>query len=520
MNGRSAKDFLLAVSKMMKEIGEHGKYSEDTRQCIIETYAQMSESEQISSLKLICGAASETYSIGISMMAELLRVIKDLKIIECITGILTELSYPLWERINDTLLLRSYLFTYSDFEGYQTYRNMNLIYKTHLDEIWARGRFLYDYIPHKKRNKKIVIILSQMLGVIHSPTNWTKVIADSYGKLSYDVECFVCHIKGTESCWDWKNVQYFNNFMDVTGQFQRMLGDVKINGYNFTLNASDYIEQLEKAVKMIWDRKPEYVLEIGEATILAGLCASFTTVVTMGCTKNMPVTNAPLIALQKDYSKEELKMWNEQLGDAQKMTEVKMFFRDAKGQDNYKKADFGISEEDFVIIIAGNRLDEEVTKEFLEIVYRILDLEACFKVAVIGVCPDLEARVLNGGREARFFFLGGQKKFRETIAMGDVFLNPPRIGGGSGGMFSILEEVPVITLDHCDVESIAGADFVCNSIEEMAPLAHRYYADAEFMNRQKENCRKAALRHTGIDNKQSLRKLSEDVRAYAKEVER
>lgn len=520
MDGRRSKDFLFAVSKMMKEISEHREYGEDTRQCVLETYAHMSKSEQLSSLKLICGAISETYIIEICMMAELLRIIKDLKIVGCITGILTEPSYPLWERINDMFLFRSYLFSHSDFEGYQIYQNMNLIYKAQLAEIWARGKFVHDYIPYKKRNKKIVIILSQLLGVSHSPTNWMKVIADSYGKLSYDVECFVCHITGKDGYWDYREINWFQNFMDSTEKFQYMLDGVQIQGYNFELTASEYIGQLEEAVRMIWERKPEYVLEIGEATILAGLCSSFTTVVTMGCTKNMPVTNAPLIALQKDYSKEELKMWNEQLGDARKMTEVKMFFRDVKGQENYKKADFGISEEDFVIIIAGNRLDEEVTKEFLEIVYRILDLEACFKVAVIGVCPDLEARVLNGGREVRFFFLGGQKKFRETIAMGDVFLNPPRIGGGSGGMFSILEEVPVITLDHCDVESIAGADFVCDSIEEMVPLAHRYYADAEFMKRQKENCRKAALRHTGIDNKQSLRKLSEDVRAYAKEVER
>lgn len=520
MDRNSQKDFLHTVSKMMSEINRNAKYSDETRDCMMEQYAHMSEADQESSLALICGAVSGSYNVAIYFMAELLRILKDLKIINHLAGILMESSYPLWERLNDMTQLRFYLFAYSGFEGHQTYRSLNMIYKEHLDEITAKTGIACAYIPYRERGKKIIIILSQLLGTIHAPTNWLKVITGCCKELSYDVECFVCHLAGKDGHWDYQEFGCFQNFMDSTGQFEYMLDGEQINGYNLALNSSEYIAQLEKAARVIWERKPEYVLEIGEATILAGLCRPFTTVVTMGCTKNMPVTNAPLIALQKDYRKEELQMWKEQLDDGQKTIEAKMLFRDMEHRESYKKEDFGISEEDFVIVIAGNRLDAEIKQDFLEIIYQILELEVCFKIAVIGVCPDFEKRVLAGDWAGRFFFLGGQRKFREAIAIGDVFLNPQRIGGGSGGMFAILEEVPVITLGHCDVESIVGEDFVCGGIEEMPSLVHRYYADLEFMKKQKKNCRKAAMRHAGIDNKQSLRKLSEAVREYAKGMER
>ena len=70
-----------------------------------------------------------------------------------------------------------------------------------------------------------------------------------------------------------------------------------------------------------------------------------------------------------------------------------------------------------------------------------------------------------------------------------MFLNPPRQGGGTGGLYAIKSEVPVITLDNCDVEAIVGKEFVCNSLEDMVNMVEKYYTDNEFMKKQKEICR-------------------------------
>ena len=51
----------------------------------------------------------------------------------------------------------------------------------------------------------------------------------------------------------------------------REFADVQVKGYNFELRGADYIETLRFAAGMAWEKRPEYVLEIGSETILAGL---------------------------------------------------------------------------------------------------------------------------------------------------------------------------------------------------------------------------------------------------------
>ena len=78
-----------------------------------------------------------------------------------------------------------------------------------------------------------------------------------------------------------------------------------------------------------------------------------------------------------------------------------------------------------------------------------------------------------------------------------------------------MEEVPVITLGDCDVEQNSGKEFVCGSIEEMPKLVYQYYTDKEFMDRQKENCRKETMAKTNVDNEKELRKIHDAVKECA-----
>ena len=91
-----------------------------------------------------------------------------------------------------------------------------------------------------------------------------------------------------------------------------------------------------------------------------------------------------------------------------------------------------IGEKDFVIIIAGHRLDDEVKQDTIDVLNIILEEELQCKVLFIGNCEKLKERLQRNQYWKRFRFVGETENFRATIALGDLFLNPPRKGGGTG----------------------------------------------------------------------------------------
>lgn len=257
-------------------------------------------------------------------------------------------------------------------------------------------------------------------------------------------------------------------------------------------------------------------MEIGDHTVLADLCTESTTVVSMGCTKKLPITCAPVIASMITYTKEEKQMHKQILNSNQCVVELKCDIEQINAQKQrevYTKETFGLSDEDFVIIIAGNRLDDEIKDSFIHIIYHILEQNEHFVIAVIGDCVSLKSRM----KHDRIYYWGSQIHFRETIGVGDVFLNPPRQGGGTGAIFAIFETVPVITLNDCDVQINVGSDFVCSDPDEVPACIYRYYSDTEFMERQKENCRKRAKILRDPDGGKSFQILCDKVKKAAQQ---
>ena len=291
------------------------------------------------------------------------------------------------------------------------------------------------------------------------------------------------------------------------------------------LSPEGFLDGLRESVKMIWEERPEYVFELGDMTTLAALCQPFTTVVTMNCVKSAPVTAAPIVARYFEYSKEDNDLFYSCLTAEQTVIDVKheeeSFEHDtADNREIHKKQDFGISGDAFVIIIAGNRLDIEITDEFLKVLYGILERNERFTIVVIGLCERLKQTVTESGYGERIVFTGVRRDFKETISIGDVFLNPPRQGGGTGAVFAGEMGIPVITLDHCDVESFVGQDFVCESVDKMPDLLDRYFMDHEFYEKQKERIKNRMCKHEEIDSIGNFGKLCELVKKVAIEKER
>lgn len=518
---RDKAAFLKIIQRMLQELEEGDGFGEGTLAELAALYKRMAYERQGECLRFVYEVLEDSYFAEIYFMSALLWKLQDRRILFYIKTLLESGGYPLWRRLNDACQMQIFLFNNQILRRDEGYQHLRHIYETFLNEIKAKIPYFYPYIPWAERKKKIVIIMSTVLNVSHAPTAWLRFIYCCLERMGYDVECFVCHFLGAESYWN--GVFLNNNFMHDTGPFEYMLEEVKIKGYNLELHEEDYIEGLYQTAWKIWKEKPEYVLEIGSETMLAGLCSEFTTTVSMGMTSALPVTNAQILVLLVEESQKRRMLWKMLLEEEQTVLTVRLALYELETDQSdgeYKKETFGIPENRFVVILAGNRLDVEVREAFEEILFQILAQKEDLAVAVIGDCPRLKKRMTESEWAERFYFLGQQADFRKAIGIGDVFLNPPRHGGGTGGLFAILEGVPVITLGNCDVEVTSGKEFVCGSMEEMPALIRRYYMDLEFMWKQKENCRKRAEEKTSFDNEKALWEICRMAKEHTLERER
>ena len=519
------KKFLEDVNAL---IGQLENMIEPTRDCLEKikvSYGRMNRNEQKESIRILSEILKEDYNSYYFLMSLLLTELKDENIAFFIGQELTKNNCSLWTRHCIEVQMNMFMFSNQLLhrDEHQEYKMAKSIYNCLQEEIKKKVGAKYEYIPYYERKKKIVIIVWQLLSVGHAPTRKAIDIYKYLQKLGYEVKIYVCFWTGEvdKESIHWYKEKCGNNFCLESTEFEVNVENTIIVGYNAVSKKENYIYQLRDLIGRIWDERPEWILELGSKTVLADLCLKFTTVVTMSCTKSAPVTNAPIVARYFNYSKEENDFFCKCLDKSQKVIDVPHEIGGIEKSDIiYKRSDFEIPEKSFVIVIAGNRLNQEITTDFLSILYDILQQNGECLFAIIGKCEDIKHMIEIGDYSDKFYFLGEQKAFREAISIGDIFLNPPRQGGGTGGLYAILEQVPVITLDNCDVESICGKEFVCESITMIPNLVRKYYEDAEFMKRQKEICSINGEKFTNVDSLGNFKALCEMVKTVTLEKEK
>jgi len=246
----------------------------------------------------------------------------------------------------------------------------------------------------------------------------------------------------------------------------------------------------------------------------------------MSCTKQIPITNASVIARYFEYSKEEEKLYRQYVEDTQVVIDVKHMDNTFKNSDESEKREktrqeLEIKQEEFVFVIAGNRLSEELTEEFLKILHCILEQNKKFILLFIGnVKKTLKEKISDCFDMEQIRFLGYREDFQDVISAGDLFLNPPRQGGGTGAAYAGVEGIPVVTLDHCDVAATAGEEFICQSIEEMPSLAWKYYSDKAFYQKQKEIIKNNIKKILAVDSIGNFEKLCNYIEQITLEKEK
>lgn len=489
-------------------------------------YEKMDDKTQDASLDLLISNMELDKSENMIFLSFLFKSIRNEKMQYMIERVLLEENLPVLDDMVALYQLTSYLFNNPISQSREAwishFRLQTAIHLKQVENVLGLLNLKLQYIPFEQRKKRVLLLCRVFMHEYHAPT--AKIINISYWLQSLGYETYICCTYMGELEHErelqWFDINEENCVCQETGHYAVNYFGKKNRLYNINYTTENYKEETKKAVLWVRDYNPEFILDVGGENVFAGVCNQFTTVCTMGCVNKPVISAANIYVRYFECTENDEKYYEEGMRDNQVLFQMRhMDELYANAKKSISREEYGIKENEFVILIAGNRLDTEVSPEFQNILTQILQEQSNTCIAFIGKCEKLEKLLKDNPYAERYHFLGFVLNFKEIMSIGDLFLNPPRQGGGTGAYYAIENEVPVLTLPHCDVAQV-GEQFVCETIDEMPQIVDRYIHDFAYVERMKKICRENSKTLVyDVDNIKNIRKFCQNIEAYIKEQE-
>lgn len=258
------------------------------------------------------------------------------------------------------------------------------------EEMKQTVSFQWKRIPAEERNPKMaVVITEQFLGVEHGPTKTAldrcaalkkmgkKVLlintAEFFcvdGKIPF-VETKVGNYQPEKSLeekqiWKGETIPFF--------QCDNTMPDVKV---------------VELLLNTIYSLKPDIVVNIGGASIVAGLVNELVPVLTVGTTQSGVTITMTDYQVMHGELDENGKWILEKMGRTAHHIIPGRFTFALKDQAEFvTREEVGLPEEQFLLFVIGGRLEQEVTEEFIRALERVAGKE--IGVVFIGPFPKFD----------------------------------------------------------------------------------------------------------------------------------
>ena len=342
-------------------------------------------------------------------------------------------------------------------------------------------------MPHHDR---ILVVTTQLLGDKHGPTQNTldycytlqkKLKKEVFLLVTFEMPSNIPEEMVTLS--EGRDICLFNYEESLEGDFILSYMGENIKGYQCRVDEQN-IEELKGVLLNIYNWNPYLVYNLGGDNIIADICGEFTTQVTLPFSYGYPISQGKFLILPRSEEKHEqfikdyIKEYN------QILLESIFVFKLREPIKIHTKADVGIDAHKFVIAIVGNRLDNEISKNFAQELRKLLIKNNNLLIVFIGVFQDYELRKEEFGPLESTKYIGYQDDIRGVLNLADIYLNPPRKGGGTSAVEALAEGIPVITLPFCDVAYAVGQDFVHENYVDLENLIAKYQNDSLFYEKQ------------------------------------
>lgn len=398
--------------------------------------------------------------------------------------------------------------------NYPLRRKLHKLLVDEMDEI-INLDMPYQHL-HNRNENRIVVVTNQLLSDLHAPTNITKEICYTLQKnLGIEIILIVAveSIEYDEMEQIWIEPFIPNYLEEYNGNFITKRYDENIAGYQIIINKNN-VSEMRQLIKEIYNFNPLCVWYLGNLTVFPDLFKKYTTVVGMPFTDGYSISDAQIMINYLDSKSpevREMELYMKCHNQATIYYDLPMPVQPTNLK--YSRLDYGIDDNNFVIAIIGNRLDSEVTEKFLELLIKVLSIDLRIIIVFIGNFNNYDFIIEEEIFKERTKYLGYQNDLVGLLSIVDLYVNPPRSGGGASAIYALYNGVPVVTLDSCDVATCVSRNDICLNDIEMLEMIEKYFCDSDFYNKQSEIAKlsltKRSHENLAAETRNLLKKIKE-----------
>lgn len=368
------------------------------------------------------------------------------------------------------------------------------------------------YIPVKERVKnRIVLCTGQILQEQHAPS---AITYDFYNALTYELGMDTRLVVFEDDEYDklpYYDLRFMNSFPSEISGYVYDEHLVPFTRSKLRVGSDSY----KTCLQYIEDLKPEFILDLSCNGFVAYTLQKISTVASMHFGAGYPYSTSPILLSYADNGNIQAHEYEEKLrNEGRKLINISLKLDMGKTHSSFDREQYNLPDNAFLIVISGNRLDDEMDERFLEIMS-----EAAAEFPQIYYCliGKVNKKFDIGNLKGRIIYLGYCNDYYEKFAGMDLALNPDRQGAGTMGTASMRSGIPLITICNNDAASAAAECFWVNSYNDYLPLIRKYLTDKSFYN---EMCNKAKayVRKLEVDDEQFRRSIEYAVAEISNEV--
>ncbi len=339
-----------------------------------------------------------------------------------------------------------------------------------------------DTIPMEERKRGVILVTTnQFLGLRHAPTKLVVEIIKCLKSMGFQVYLLVNYTCFTKEqlmkVLHWGHMPNVFTNMNGRGIWKCDTLEIPYLQLNYTQNTKQAITVVNDYAQEI---KPEFVWHIGGTSFISDMIGRCSTMIATKCTDGYAVSEAPVLASfsagNSSYVEKSKKVI-EGLGQKICQFMCNLSLPDATEGIVYKRSDLNLPEDKCLLCMVGNRLDLEVDNKFLEWISGVMEYSKDIRFVTIGKEVSLDAYPCLRNKIIQ---LGYQENLKATLACMDIYVNPPRQGGGASAVCAMAAGIPAITLGNCDVANAVPEVFIVSDLTEMYELVMRCVENKTF----------------------------------------
>lgn len=349
----------------------------------------------------------------------------------------------------------------------------------------------------RERNDDCIFVFAgQIVSMHHAPTKiamdvcW--ILANKYRKKIYLIN--TREVATDKGSFPMKNT-YCGNIVIELSKNQT----IKYKGEEFLFYQPEVSmpddDEIKKMLNLVNKYKPELIINIGPV-MTGDLCSEIVPTVTLPLSGETFSNSTFLV----NFNETMYRQFNSEFGiKKERVIFAKGAFELKPKEYNFTKEELRIPKNKFIIIVVGNRLNEEMDDGFIKV------LDRCCKISNGFVLFVGSSKIEKDLKRYKYLWknhknLGYQDDLLAVIEHTDLYINPKRSGGGTSVIYAFYAGKPVITLEYGDVFIYAEKDFAVRNYDEMNLKIDRYVNDQQFYTEKSLAARNKGLELTNFEN--------------------